>query len=801
MQKIKPQYNFNQLYPVLEVNDECIISKSGDITFAYQLHLPPTNSLEKERYGDIRLLLSRAYQTLPVGTIILKQDIYFKKKYTGCDGNQPFLLQKYSEHFEGREYMDFQSYLYFCMPHKARRDISAKESSLCSKFILPGKTSPEAIRSFRQQVEQAVAIICADSAILGASKLSVSECDSLIASIVNFSYQEETLINDIQASSDSYIIGNRNIYNLSLSSLNDMPNSYEENVKDYDLSTDNTTLYGSVLSQIGFNIQSNHIVNQFIKITDSRKLETVMATNAQFMLSFSSISTENSLNHENIISYLKDDSRRQNPTIKYSLQVLVEGDDHINSIVAIMLRQGIRLRHNTYDASIPMWASIPGNSADLPHSEYMTTSMDVAVGMTALDAVSKYINNGTFYITDRITNVPVTLDFSAAALKANYITNYNIFTLGPSGSGKSFITNELVMQAYYRDNAHCVIIDKGDSYRPLCNIIRETTNGEDGIYFNGEEYPFSFNPFVDADPDDQNSISFLTSLMLSIWGDKNLSEAVITKLTQSITAYLKSDYPRSINGFYDFFFNSYLTEQWINLKNIEFRVHDFETALSLFTKEGLYKDLLNSQVNSNLKDKRFILFEIDGISDNKKLFPIVTLLITQVFADKMKAFAGKKIMLIEEAWKAILSPHMEGWIHWLWKTARKHNAQAIVVTQELDDLISSPVIKESIIANSDIKILLDQKNSKNNYDTVADYLSLGSHDRDMIFSLNRNNNPLYKYKEAYISIGNYKYVYALETSPQAYWVYTTEPTEKEIRRLEVERTGSYLQAITNLAKR
>ncbi|MBR6541228.1 MAG: DUF3875 domain-containing protein, partial [Bacteroidales bacterium] len=191
MQKIKPQYNFNQLYPVLEVNDECIISKSGDITIAYQLQLPPTNSLEKERYADIRLLLSRAYQTLPIGTIILKQDIYFKKKYTGSEGNQPFLLQKYSEHFDGREYMDFQSYLYFCMPHKARRDISAKMSTLCSKLILPGKTSPEAIKSFRQQVEQAVAIICADSAILGASKLSACECDSLISSIVNFSYQEE----------------------------------------------------------------------------------------------------------------------------------------------------------------------------------------------------------------------------------------------------------------------------------------------------------------------------------------------------------------------------------------------------------------------------------------------------------------------------------------------------------------------------------------------------------------------------------------------------------------------------------
>ncbi|MBR4882737.1 MAG: TraG family conjugative transposon ATPase, partial [Bacteroidales bacterium] len=538
-----------------------------------------------------------------------------------------------------------------------------------------------------------------------------------------------------------------------------------------------------------------------IKIIDSRSAESKMSTNAQFMLSFSSLSPENELNHSNILSYLKDNYRHQNPTIKYSVQVQVEGEDSINNIVALMLRQGIRIRQNLYNASIAFWASIPGNSADLPYNEYMTTSMDVAVGMTALDGASMTIEGGSFFITDRITNVPVNIDFSNAALSSKLITNYNIFTLGPSGSGKSFITNELIMQAYYRDNAHCVIIDKGDSYYPLCQIIKEETSGEDGIYFNGDEYPFSFNPFIDAQSDDPNAVSFLTSLLLCIWGEKGLSQAISSKLTDAVIQFLESNCHRSLDGFYSFFFNTFLTEQWIKLRNINFKVDEFETNLSLFTRKGMYKNLLNAANNSHLTDKRFVLFEIDNISNNDRIFPLVTLLITKVFADKMKAVPGKKIMLIEEAWKAIMSPHMEGWIQWLWKTARKHNAQAIVVTQELDDLIASSVIKESIIANSDTKILLDQRTSKNNYDTIADYLSLGDQDRNIIFSINRNNNPKYRYKEAYISIGSYRYVYALETSTAAYWVYTTEPNEKQIRKEEVDRTGSYIKAITNLSKR
>ena len=798
MQKIAPQYDLNQLFPVLEINDECIISKSGDITIAYELQQPPRHSLEVERYNDLRNLFSRAYQTLPIGTIILKQDIYFKRKYIHSGGNETFLLKKYSEHFNGREYLDYKSILYFCLPTKVRQNVKCKESILSSRHILFGKTSPEKIVSFRQSVEQAIAIICSDSSLIGASRLNAQDCNTLISHIMNFSFDEETLVNDMQAKSGAYIVGNRKIFNLALSSLDDMPDSYEENVKDYDLSTDNTSLYGSVLSQIGYTIPVNHIVNQYIKIIDSRKAESKMATNAQFMLSFSSISAENTANHENIIAYLKDNPGQQNRTIKYSVQVLVEGEDDINSIVAIMLRHGIRFRHNTYNASIPLWASIPGNSADLPQGEYMTTSMDVAVGMTALEGASKSIVAGTFWITDRITNTPVNIDFSAAAMAAGFITNYNIFTLGPSGSGKSFITNELIMQSYYRDKAHCVIIDKGDSYLPLCKIINEETGGADGIYFNGEEYPFSFNPFIGVQADDVNAVAFLTSLLLCIWGEKDLSQAISTKLTDAVIQYLKSDYHRSLNGFYDFFFNDYLTEHWIKLKKIKFSVDEFETNLSLFTRKGIYKNLLNAESDTDLADKRFVMFEIDSISNNDRIFPLVTLLITKVFADKMRVVPGKKIMLIEEAWKAILSPHMESWIHWLWKTARKHNAQAIVVTQELDDLIASSVIKESIIANSDTKILLDQRTSKNNYDTIANYLSLGEHDRNMIFSINRHNNPKYKYKEAYISIGGYKHVYALETSPYAYWVYTTEPKEKQRRKEEVERTGSYIQAITNL---
>ena len=67
----------------------------------------------------------------------------------------------------------------------------------------------------------------------------------------------------------------------------------------------------------------------------------------------------------------------------------------------------------------------------------------------------------------------------------------------------------------------------------------------------------------------------------------------------------------------------------------------------------------------------------------------------------------RKQLIVEEAWKALSSANMADYLRYMYKTVRKYFGEAIVVTQEVDDIISSPVVKESIINNSDCKILLD----------------------------------------------------------------------------------------------
>ena len=164
--------------------------------------------------------------------------------------------------------------------------------------------------------------------------------------------------------------------------------------------------------------------------------------------------------------------------------------------------------------------------------------------------------------------------------------------------------------------------------------------------------------------------------------------------------------------------------QMIQEKSIAFPINEFAAILEPFHKGGKLDTILNNDMDLNLFDEKFIVFEIDKIKDDPVLFPIVVLIIMDVFLQKMRIKKGRKALIIEEAWKAISSPTMAEYIKYLYKTVRKFHGIAGVVTQELNDVIDSPIVKEAIINNSDIKILLDQSKFKDRYDEIAAILGI-----------------------------------------------------------------------------
>ena len=473
-------------------------------------------------------------------------------------------------------------------------------------------------------------------------------------------------------------------------------------------------------------------------------------------------------------------------------------------------------RHNTVDCPTLFWAAIPGNAADFPAEESFYTFTEQAVCFfTEETNYRSSLSPFGIKMVDRLTGKPLHIDISDLPMKRGITTNRNKFVLGPSGSGKSFFMNHLVRQ-YYEQGTHVVLVDTGNSYQGLCEMIRRKTHGEDGVYYTyTEEKPISFNPFYTDDyVFDVEKKDSIKTLLLTIWKseDDKVSKTESGELGSAVNAYIeriKAD--RSIvpsfNTFYEYMRDDYRRElagREIKVEKSDFNIDNMLTTMRQYYRGGRYDFLLNSEENIDLLNKRFIVFEIDSIKENRELFPVVTIIIMEAFINKMRRLKGvRKQLIVEEAWKALSSANMAEYLRYMYKTVRKYFGEAIVVTQEVDDIISSPVVKESIINNSDCKILLDQRKYMNKFDQIQTLLGLTEKEKSQILSINMANNPSRLYKEVWIGLGGTQSaVYATEVSPEEYLAYTTEESEKtEVYRLAEKLGGDIEGAIRQLAER
>ena len=475
-----------------------------------------------------------------------------------------------------------------------------------------------------------------------------------------------------------------------------------------------------------------------------------------------------------------------------------------------------RPRHNTVDAATLYWAAMPGNAGDFPAEESFYTFIEPA--LCFFTGETNYRSSSSPFgikMCDRISGKPLHLDISDEPMRRGWITNRNKFVLGPSGSGKSFFMNHLVRQ-YYEQGTHIVLVDTGNSYQGLCELIHNKTKGGDGIYFTyTEEHPISFNPFYTDDyVFETEKLDSIATLLLTLWksADEKVSKTELTEIGNAVSGYIgriRAD--RSIRPSFDTFyqylkgeFREELESREIEVRREEFDIRNLLTTLRPYYRGGRYDFLLNSPSEIDLLSKRFIVFEIDAIKDNKELFPIVTIVLMEVFINKMRRLKGiRKMLIIEEAWKALASNNMASYVQYLYKTVRKHFGEVVTVTQEVQDIISSPIVKEAIINNSDCKILLDQRKFMNRFDAIQTLLGLTDKEKAQILSINMSNHPGRKYKEVWIGLGGVQSaVYATEVSKQEYLAYTTEESEKiEVQRRAESLGGDIELAIKQLAEK
>lgn len=807
------------ILPVYKVEKDCILSRQGDITVGFKVELPEIFTLSDREYDAYHQGWVKAIKLLPAHTVFHKQDWFTSSTYKADfdTARDSFLSRSSERFFNERECLDHCCYVFLTKKPSGRKLSSSAYSNVLRKSIVPAQVISRSLLSdFLDAVGQFERVM-SDSDFVSLSRL----LDDELAGTANFPGVMErycfllpegkhSVICDIHLK-DELRVGDQHCQLFTLSDTAGLPAMVGSRTNYEKYSTDRTKFSVGFASPLGQLLPCNHIYNQYIFLGDAGARLKELEAKKLRLQSLSAYSRENAVSRDAVNDFLNEAVAAGRLAVKAHFNVLVWSEGGLkvaelrNKVSAAMAQMDAVAKQET-DGQAQIWfGGLPGNEADFPMNDTFDTFLEQACCFFNLESNYKSsVSPFGIRLGERISGRPVHVDLSDEPIALGLATNRNKFILGPSGSGKSFFTNHLV-RSYYEQGAHVLLVDVGHSYKGLCDLVG-------GYYFTyTDSSPIAFNPFYLADGDvlDTEKKESIKTLLLALWkkDDEPFRRSEYVALSNALTLYfswleVRSDVFACFNSFYEFLQSSYRTVlESSGVKERDFDMESFLYVLSPYYRGGEFDYLLNARENLDLLNERFMVFELDQVKDHPILFPVITLIIMEVFISKMRKLKGvRKVILLEEAWKAIAKEGMAEYIKYLFKTVRKHFGEAIVVTQEVEDIISSPIVKQAIINNSDCKILLDQSKYQNKFDQIQELLGLTDKQKAQVLSMNKANDPLRKYKEVFIGIGGeLSKVYRTEVSLEEYLAYTTEEKEKVRVNEYALKFGSMQKGIAALA--
>ena len=832
---------FQDIYFSAEETDGVgvLYTKTGEYSAVLKIENPVQKySADIDSYYDFTHLFTALAQTLGEGYAIHKQDIFVRKQFASepADG-QEFLSVSYFRYFKGRPYTDSLCYLTITQEAKKSRLFSF-DNKKWRDFLVK-------IRKVHDQLH--------DSGVQ-ARFLNKAEASEYVDRYFAMNFKDRTVsMTNFKADDETVSMGDKRckVYSLvdvDCAALPSMIRPYTN------IEVNNTEMPVDLASVVDNIPDAETVVYNQVIFLPNQKRELAMLDKKKNR--HASIPNPNNQMAVEDIKRVQEVIARESKQLVYThfnMVVAVSAGADLqkctNHLENAFGRMGIHISKRAYNQLELFVGSFPGNCYTLneEYDRFLTLS-DAAMCLMYKERVLHSEETPLkIYYTDR-QGVPVAIDITGKEGKNKLTDNSNFFCLGPSGSGKSFHINSVVRQLH-EQGTDVVMVDTGNSYEGLCEYLG-------GKYISyTEERPITMNPFrINREEYNIEKIDFLKNLILMIWkgSDSQIPEIEFRIVEQIIIDYYDAYFngftrytdeqrevllknlfaaasrknpnkpPRevdemvrkqievlearraalkvtelSFNSFFDYSFDR--LEQICTENDITtISYSTYSTMLQPFYKGGAYEKILNETVDSALFDETFIVFEVDAIKENKKLFPIVTLIIMDVFLQKMRIKKNRKVLVIEEAWKAIASPLMAEYIKFMYKTARKFWASVGVVTQEIQDIIGSEIVKEAIINNSDVVMLLDQSKFKERFDEIRKILGLTEVDCKKIFTINRleNKDGRSFFREVFIRRGTTSGVYGVEEPHECYMTYTTERAEKEALKLyKKELRCSHQEAI------
>ena len=770
---------FEDIYFSVEDTDGIgvLYTKTGEYSAILRMENPVQKySANIDSYYEFTNLFAAITQTLGEGYALHKQDIFTRKQFKDESGKgHEFLSESYFRYFNGREYTDSMTYLTITQENKKSRLMSF-DNKKWRDFLVK-------IRKVQDQLKDAG---------IKSEFLNKQEASQYVDRFFAMNFRDKMVsMTGFKVDDEMISMGDRRckVYSLVDVDCANLPTLIRPFTN---IEVNNTSMPVDLVALVDSIPGVESVVYNQIIFVPNQKRELALLDKKKNR--HASMPNPSNLIAVEDIKRVQEVIARENKQLvytHYNLIVTVSLDTDIqkctNHLENAFGRMGIHISKRAYNQLELFVNSFPGNCYGMndDYDRFMTLGDAATCLMYKEKIVHSEDTPFKVYYTDR-QGVPVAIDISGKEGRNKLTDNSNFFVLGPSGSGKSFYVNSMVRQAHEQDT-DIVLVDTGNSYEGLCE------------YFGGkyisytEEHPITMNPFkIRREEWNIEKLGFLKNLVMLIWKG---SQGTVSKTEDRLIEQV-------INEYYDAYFttkrvsnlcfNTFYEFSTERLPKIceENGLHGIDLSsynylLKDFYKGGSHEVTLNENMDSSLFDETFIVFEIDSIKDDPLLFPLVTLIIMDVFLQKMRIKKNRKMLIIEEAWKAIASPMMAEYIKYLYKTARKFWASVGVVTQEIQDIIGSEIVKEAIINNSDVVMLLDQSKFKERFDTIKAILGLTDVDCKKIFTINRLENKEGRsfFREVFIRRGQTSNVYGVEEPHECYMTYTTERAEKEALKL------------------
>lgn len=793
--------NLSSYHPILDIQGHVLFANNGNVVLCYKAELPEIYSLSEQDFEEIHGTWFQAFKSLPICTVIHKQDVYQKALYMANNiPNNSFLERATHDYFKGRAYLRHNSYLFFILPfHKVLN---------ASKFTNPFRRNEKGVHrkldfqvhEFMDSVNDAVSFINNSRKV---TLIPLAEPEIRTMTGFYFNGFNEGFDTDIQLNKTDIEIGGNQFDVLAVNSERCFGDTVQSSKTNDKFTSDDFIFHQGFIDGLGLNLNENHIVNQIVYLDDKQKWRKLLDKKIEELKKSSNFGTQNKVilkKIEAIVAEINEDDTSR----------IIRG--HLNIVFWSTGTKGLGAIASKIKTEFKELDIVPYCPKGEERKQYFLNSYccfatnfsNADLYVTDLKhALCLYINNSNYksddqgiIFNDRQYNIPVLKDVwdeHKIRIKAR---NFAIFA--PTGEGKSFLANNILRQ-YFESNVRLVIIDLGGSYSKFAKLYPD-----DHVILRYEQGKnLGINPFYISGIDDltPERLEDLAMFLLELLAERQVTKAKEVAIKKVLGYYYSATHSNhSLEGLYDFVdFKKDGLIQDLNIDGKDFSVYNFLHILSEYVDDGLYHFLFSvgDDQTYKIEDKRMIVFELDEIKDNKEILSVMLKLIKSAIQRTIwRNRSERGIILFDEFAKQLKFDNVLESVEFYYQAIRKQNGAIGIILQSINQLPDNST-SASILENT--QVIYSLRNEKG-YDALQKRLNLTKHDLNQLKSIRNNFTGDRKYTEMFIKIGKSSNIFRLEVPKEVYAAYLTDGKENGMIMQIYGRTHNMERAITEFIR-